>query len=211
MKTSYLWGVIILLVTGISVLGYAVTKTPVTTEEWTENVNEISGYKVSYPSAKGSVDRFDSGADGDGYSYVTPDQADKNIYHYTDDMYSSIGTVYCPNTEHLYDNLSNELTTEEYATRLFEDKQKEGVDFMLYPDQYEIIKSYSGAPSYSFVLIEKKLVPGANWAIIQYVVAENSKGIKCTISYHLYDKVTPLYPNISAIRAQWIMSFLWLP
>ncbi len=159
--------------------------------------------------------KLGSGPDNDGYSAVTEDEADVNVYNYTIGENSAIGfatlgIIYCPNTVHMYENLNNGMTVAEYAQNLFDNKVNEGFDYISAPLDYDLIKSYSGQSSYSFTMVENKRIYPSNPSVVQYVIAENSKGVKCTISYHTHDKITSLFPKISILRAEWFMSFKWL-
>lgn len=179
-------------------------------DDWTEHANSASGYSVSYPK-DASLNQYFLGSEEYG------DSSNMSNYSYTyafntgTENDKTIGSIQCPDTEHTYSNLNNELTIKEYAEKLYNSKLQSGLGPISKPVAYNTIKSHNNEPSYTFVVYKNDDTYPNEPSVMQYIITENQNGVKCTISYNVFDKSNLSTPDISEIRTKWLSSFKWLP
>ncbi len=208
-KTYGLLALTLVLGTNVGLYLYTQNKSE-TVDAWTEHVNNISGYSVSYPK-EASLNEYFLGSEEYGDSSNMNNYTYSYVFNTGTENVKTIGSIQCPDTEHTYNDLNNTLTTKEYAEKLYDNKLRAGLGSISKPVAYSIINTYINEPSYTFVLYKNDdAYPSNEPSVIQYIITENQKGIKCTISYQLFDKSTLSTPDISEIRTKWLSSFNWL-
>ncbi len=178
---------------------------------WLTYTNEEYGYSVSYPS-RAEMGEFAVSAN---FPHVT-EGADYRTFYQKDkgDISRDIGTIFCSDTKHIFDSLSNDMTLKEYAKTIFDTKIKNeySIDniYGVVPAifiQTEAKETFVGKEAYYFTLGEFG-IDGLDMNM--YTVVENPEGKKCIIEYPAFDFQSRQEPEILQTRDRWFNSFQWI-
>ena len=201
---------IIIYITSQNSANYLNSPNTISTTTKDTYVNEEYGYRVNVGTLGDQRlivnDIFKNESDSPGANHgadYKSFQTHKNL--------ALIGTIFCANTNHMQDNLNNEMPINEYAetlrnTQLSKESLPESYDEII--SVIDLHKSSLGEKeAYSYVLGSKR---ESNIDISVYTIAENSSGKKCVIHYPIFDYKDKYDSQILETRLNWLNSFEWI-